>query len=98
MQSAQGAGGLGYAFPAALGSAAVLNRPVLAVSGDGGVMYSIAELATARQHDLPVTWLIVDDGGYGILRTGDRATDLVAAEALGEDQSDMLETFRFERL
>jgi acetolactate synthase-1/2/3 large subunit len=41
---------------------------VLAVSGDGGAMYSIAELATARQHNLPVTWLIVDDGGYGILR------------------------------
>jgi acetolactate synthase-1/2/3 large subunit len=31
-------------------------------------MYSIAELATARQYALPVTWLIVDDGGYGILR------------------------------
>lgn len=31
-------------------------------------MYSIAELATARQHDVLVTWLIVDDGGYGILR------------------------------
>ena len=40
----------------------------LAVSGDGGAMYSIAELATARQHDADVTWLIVDDGGYGILR------------------------------
>ncbi len=31
-------------------------------------MYSIAEVATARQHDAKVTWLIVDDGGYGILR------------------------------
>ncbi|MEU5975032.1 thiamine pyrophosphate-binding protein [Streptomyces sp. NPDC047315] len=69
MHSAQGAGGLGYAFPAALGAASVdPSRPVLAVSGDGGAMYSIAELATARQYDLPVTWLIVDDGGYGILR------------------------------
>ncbi|MCX5201121.1 thiamine pyrophosphate-binding protein [Streptomyces sp. NBC_00237] len=69
MHSAQGAGGLGYAFPAALGAAvADPDSPVLAVSGDGGAMYSIAELATARQHDLPVTWLIVDDGGYGILR------------------------------
>ncbi|MEV6212037.1 thiamine pyrophosphate-binding protein [Kitasatospora sp. NPDC051914] len=69
MHSAQGAGGLGYGFPAALGAAAALpGRPVLAVSGDGGAMYSIAELATARQHDLDVTWLIVDDGGYGILR------------------------------
>ncbi|HEY9393610.1 MAG TPA: thiamine pyrophosphate-dependent enzyme, partial [Nocardioides sp.] len=39
-----------------------------AVTGDGGAMYSIAELATARQHDAEVTWLIIDDGGYGILR------------------------------
>ncbi|MFC6061740.1 thiamine pyrophosphate-binding protein [Streptomyces ochraceiscleroticus] len=69
MHSAQGAGGLGYAFPAALGAAvADPARPVLAVSGDGGAMYSLAELATARQYDAPVTWLIVDDGGYGILR------------------------------
>ncbi|MGW0571589.1 thiamine pyrophosphate-binding protein [Streptomyces tauricus] len=69
MHSAQGAGGLGYAFPAAIGGAvADPTHPVLAVSGDGGALYSIAELATARQHNLDVTWLIVDDGGYGILR------------------------------
>ncbi|CAL9562231.1 thiamine pyrophosphate-binding protein [Streptomyces sp. enrichment culture] len=69
MHSAQGAGGLGYGFPAALGAAAAdPTRPVLAVSGDGGALYSIAELATAKQYDLPVTWLIIDDGGYGILR------------------------------
>ncbi|MFD4245328.1 thiamine pyrophosphate-binding protein [Streptomyces sp. NPDC058525] len=69
MHSAQGAGGLGYGFPAAIGAAAACpDRPVLAVSGDGGAMYSIAELATARQLGLNVTWLIVDDGGYGILR------------------------------
>ncbi|MER5931232.1 thiamine pyrophosphate-binding protein [Streptomyces sp. NPDC002054] len=69
MHSAQGAGGLGYAFPAALGACvAEPGTPVLAVSGDGGAMYSIAELATAKQHDLDITWLIVDDGGYGILR------------------------------
>ena len=47
-----------------------LGKParVLAVAGDGSSMYSIAELATAKQHNAPVTWLIVDDGGYGILR------------------------------
>ncbi|WP_316776188.1 thiamine pyrophosphate-binding protein [Streptomyces sasae] len=69
LHSAQGAGGLGYGFPAALGGAAAdPTRPVLAVSGDGGALYSIAELATAKQYGLNVTWLIVDDGGYGILR------------------------------
>ena len=71
--SAQGAGGLGYGYPAAIGASLgleTLGKParVLAVSGDGSSMYSIAELATARQHNAPVTWLIVDDGGYGILR------------------------------
>jgi acetolactate synthase-1/2/3 large subunit len=69
MHSAQGAGGLGYAFPAALGVAtADSTRPVLAVCGDGGAMYSIAELATARQHNLNIAWLIIVDAGYGILR------------------------------
>jgi len=70
MHSGQGAGGLGYGFPAALGAAVATGgrSPVLAVSGDGGAMYGIPELATARQLDLDVTWLIVDDGGYGILR------------------------------
>lgn len=74
--SAQGAGGLGFGFPAAIGGAigllttgaAYADARVLAVSGDGSSMYSIAELATAKQHNAPVTWLIVDDGGYGILR------------------------------
>jgi acetolactate synthase-1/2/3 large subunit len=68
MHSAQGAGGLGYAYPAALGAASTVDSPVLAVSGDGGAMYGLPELATARQHNLRVTWLIVDGGGYGILR------------------------------
>ena len=71
--SAQGAGGLGYGFPAAIGGALGLQSQgkdarVLAVAGDGSSMYSISELATAKQHNAPVTWLIVDDGGYGILR------------------------------
>ncbi|MBB5163763.1 thiamine pyrophosphate-binding protein [Mycobacterium sp. AZCC_0083] len=66
--SAQGAGGLGFGYPAAIAAAIGSGERTFAVSGDGGAMYSIAELATARQHDADVTWLIVDDGGYGILR------------------------------
>ncbi|ONF64181.1 thiamine pyrophosphate-binding protein [Amycolatopsis keratiniphila] len=68
IHTAQGAGGLGYGLPGALGGAAATGGPALAVSGDGGAMYGIAELATAVQHGLDVTWLVVDDGGYGILR------------------------------
>jgi len=66
--TAQGAGGLGYGYPAAVGAAfADRSRPVLAVSGDGGAMYGVAEIATCVQLGLDVTWLIVADGGYGIL-------------------------------
>ncbi|MFC9254709.1 thiamine pyrophosphate-binding protein [Amycolatopsis thailandensis] len=68
IHTAQGAGGLGYGLPGALGGAAATGGPALAVSGDGGAMYGVAELATAVQHGLNVTWLVIDDGGYGILR------------------------------
>jgi acetolactate synthase-1/2/3 large subunit len=64
-----GSGTLGYSWPAALGaSLAVPGRPVLGVVGDGGFNYGLAELATARQYGLNAKLLLVDDGGYGILR------------------------------
>ncbi|WP_236245094.1 thiamine pyrophosphate-binding protein [Streptomyces sp. CC210A] len=96
MHSAQGAGGLGYAYPAAIGAAvADPTRPVLAVSGDGGALYSVAELATARQHDLPVTWLIVDDGGYGILRAymTEEYGEPMGTELAGPDFAALAESF-----
>ena len=64
-----GSGTLGYAFPAALGASLALpGTKVLAVVGDGGLSYALAELATARQHHIDLALLVVDDGGYGILR------------------------------
>ncbi|MFG2373839.1 thiamine pyrophosphate-binding protein [Streptomyces sp. NPDC048504] len=96
LHSAQGAGGLGYGFPAALGAAAAdPTRPALAVSGDGGALYSIAELATAKQYDLNVTWLIVDDGGYGILREymTDAFGEATATELTRPDYVALAESF-----
>jgi acetolactate synthase I/II/III large subunit len=64
-----GSGTLGYAWPAAIG--AKVARPganVLAVHGDGGVLYNVLELLSARQHGIGAKLLVVDDGGYGILR------------------------------
>jgi acetolactate synthase I/II/III large subunit len=64
-----GSGTLGYAWPAALGAAVARpGKPTLAVVGDGGFLYGTQELAAARQYDLDVVVLVVDDGGYGILR------------------------------
>jgi acetolactate synthase-1/2/3 large subunit len=64
-----GSGTLGYAWPAALGaSIANPDRVVLGVVGDGGVHYALAELATAAQYGIDAKLLLIDDGGYGILR------------------------------
>jgi acetolactate synthase-1/2/3 large subunit len=64
-----GSGTLGYAWPAAIGArVAHPERPVLAVMGDGGLQYTIAELGTAAQHEIAAKLLVIDDGGYGILR------------------------------
>jgi thiamine pyrophosphate-dependent acetolactate synthase large subunit-like protein len=63
-----GWGTLGFGFPAALGAAAAGLGRAVCVSGDGGFLYGAGELATAVQEGLPVTVVIIDDGGYGMLR------------------------------
>ncbi len=83
-----GSGTLGYAWPAAIGArVAHPDRPVLAVMGDGGLQYAIAELGTAAQHDIAAKLLVVDDGGYGILREyqRDRFGQTTSVELPGKD-------------
>jgi acetolactate synthase-1/2/3 large subunit len=63
-----GWGTLGFAFPAALGAALAGAGPVVSVSGDGGFLFACGELATMAQEQIPLTAVIVDDGGYGMLR------------------------------
>src|SRR5262249_41143813 len=61
-------GGLGYGLPAAVGVA--LGRPgrrVNAVVGDGSAMDSIQGLWSAAELSLPVTFVIVNNGGYRAL-------------------------------
>src|SRR5262249_18553638 len=64
-----GWGTLGWAFPASIGAAAA-GRPSVCVTGDGGLLFALGELATAAQESLPVTVVVVDDQGYGMLRYG----------------------------
>ncbi|WP_116047811.1 thiamine pyrophosphate-binding protein [Amycolatopsis palatopharyngis] len=85
-----GWGTLGFAFPAALGAAAAGAGRAVCVCGDGGFLYACAELATLVQEGLPVTTIIVDDGGYGMLRYDQekaglpaRGVDLVTPDFVG---------------
>jgi thiamine pyrophosphate-dependent acetolactate synthase large subunit-like protein len=60
---------LGYAVPAAIGAKlARPDRPVIAVAGDGGFMFSVAELATAVKYRLPIVFLVVNDERFGAIK------------------------------
>lgn len=64
-----GLGTLGYGVPAAIGAKVALpHRPVVAVVGDGGLMFTLAELAAAVEQRLSVPIVVVNDGGYGAIR------------------------------
>jgi benzoylformate decarboxylase len=63
-------GGLGYALPAAVGVA--LGRPgirTVCLIGDGSAMYSIQAIWTAAQRKLPLTVVVVNNSGYGAMRS-----------------------------
>ncbi|MFJ6836278.1 thiamine pyrophosphate-binding protein [Streptomyces sp. NPDC091209] len=64
-----GFGTLGYALPAAIGArTAFPDRQVVALSGDGGLQFTVQELATAAQLGLPLPVVVFDNGGYGEIR------------------------------
>jgi len=62
-------GGIGWGLPASVGvSLANPDWPVVCYSGDGSAMYSIQALWTAAHHKLPLTVVIVNNGGYRIIK------------------------------
>ena len=62
-------GGIGWGLPASVGvSLANPDRPVVCYTGDGSAMYSIQALWTAAHHKLNLTVVIVNNGGYRIIK------------------------------
>ncbi|WP_027582056.1 thiamine pyrophosphate-dependent enzyme [Bradyrhizobium sp. Ai1a-2] len=62
-------GGIGWGLPASVGaSLANPNRPVVCYVGDGSAMYSIQSLWTAAHHNLPLTVVLLNNGGYRIIK------------------------------
>lgn len=63
-------GTLGYALPAAIGARlACPQRPVLCLSGDGGFLFTVQELATARALGLDLICVVFNDNAFGAIRT-----------------------------
>jgi acetolactate synthase-1/2/3 large subunit len=61
---------------------------VLAIAGDGGFMYAVAELATQRQHGLNVVSVVFNDGAFGnVKRTQEQTFSgrLIASDLVNPD-------------
>jgi benzoylformate decarboxylase len=66
---ASSGGGLGYGMPGAVGvQLAFPWRPVVSVVGDGSAMYTVQALWTAARLAVPVTYVIVNNSEYAILK------------------------------
>ena len=63
-----GTAGMGWALPAAVALKLVYpDRPVTAVTGDGGYMMTVNALSTAMQYDLPMTCVVFNDNALGMV-------------------------------
>ena len=76
-------GGLGFGLPAAIGAQmAQPDRPVVCVLGEGSAQYAISGLWSAVAYNVPVTFLIVRNDEYGILKWFAQAEQVTGAPGL----------------
>jgi len=90
-------GTLGSGFPTALGAkVAHPDRPVVAITGDGGFMFGVQELSTAVQFGIGVVTLVFNNNAYGNVRRDQRTRfdgRVVAADLVNPDFVKLAESF-----
>jgi acetolactate synthase-1/2/3 large subunit len=90
-------GTLGSGFPTALGAkVAHPDRPVVAITGDGGFMFAVQELATAVQFKIGVVTLVFNNNAYGNVRRDQLQVfdgRVVAADLVNPDFVKLAESF-----
>jgi acetolactate synthase-1/2/3 large subunit len=90
-------GTLGSGFPTALGAkVAHPDRPVVAITGDGGFMFGVQELATAVQFNIGVVVLVFNNNSYGNVRRDQRERfegRVVASDLVNPDFVKLAESF-----
>jgi acetolactate synthase-1/2/3 large subunit len=90
-------GTLGAGFPTALGAkVANPDRPVVAITGDGGFMFGVQELATAVQFNIAVVTLVFNNNAYGNVRRDQRERfdgRVVASDLVNPDFVKLAESF-----
>src|SRR3984893_17687596 len=90
-------GTLGSGFPTALGAkVANPDRPVVAITGDGGFMFGVQELATAVQFNIGGITLVFNNNAYGNVRRDQRERfdgRVVASDLVNPDFAKLAESF-----
>jgi acetolactate synthase-1/2/3 large subunit len=88
---------LGWGLATALGvQDARRDVPVLAISGDGGFMFTASELATAIRHRIPLTTVVFADGAFGNVRRNQEeryGNRLIASDLANPDFVRFAESF-----
>jgi acetolactate synthase I/II/III large subunit len=67
-----GLGAMGFGLPASIGACLASRGRTILVDGDGGFQLNVQELATLRRLSLPVKIFVLDNHGYGSIRTMQR--------------------------
>ncbi|GLR99487.1 MULTISPECIES: thiamine pyrophosphate-dependent enzyme [Bradyrhizobium] len=90
-------GTLGSGFPTALGAkVANPDKPVVAITGDGGFMFGVQELSTAVQFNIGVVTLVFNNNAYGNVRRDQRERfdgRVVASDLVNPDFVRLAESF-----
>ena len=63
-----GHGAMGYSLPAAIGAYYTQKKPVVSISGDGGMQMNLQELAFVRRERLPIKIFVLNNGALGMIR------------------------------
>jgi acetolactate synthase I/II/III large subunit len=89
-----GLGTMGFAVPAAIGAKVGVGRdvPVVAIDGDGCFQMTFQEIAAAVQHDIPVTFVVINNGYLGMVRQWQSLfyEDRLSQVALPQDLPDLM--------
>lgn len=90
-------GTLGYGFPTAIGvKAAMPDRAVVSIIGDGGFLFGMPELASAAQHDIGVTTIVFNNHSFGNVRRDQQLhydSHLIGADLDNPDFMKLAEAF-----
>jgi acetolactate synthase-1/2/3 large subunit len=90
-------GTLGYGFPTALGvKVGNPDKVVVSVTGDGGFMFAVQELATAVQYNIALVTLVFNNSAYGNVRRDQQTcfnNQIIGADLVNPDFVKLAESF-----